>query len=203
MKRSAAIGFTSYETNDNLWRVMVEIIMITRGPSAMAFPHDDLPSPYTVGIVAMKQDSPEALNIKLAVRAVLAEMTHTGDGRAFVDQMDSAGFNMDFLNQICRDAPDVSTCLYWRLGAIADVLRQAGRGDGRGESRGTLINCKGCYADCEPSDTVDVIDLFRLLSDWDRTDLPISDLDESGRVDVFDLFLLLGGWGPCVPPGPG
>ena len=203
MKRVGKIEFTDPDTSYNLWRAAVEIIVLTRGLDAVIFPADDVSMFYTVEMAPLDRDSPALHNSGLALQAVFAEMESTGSGRQYIDQMDPAGFDHEFLDRLCADAPDQLTCLHWRLGAIADVLKQAGRGTaGGGDDARGGTPCRGCLADCVPNDAVDVNDLFLLLADWDRTDAPVTDLNDSGRVDIFDLFLLLDSWGACVPPAP-
>lgn len=204
MERSADIGFNDPETNDNMWRIVLEIIVFARGLEDVEFPERDMPTAYNVSMKPLDANSTEAHNVELAIHTVLAEMERVGAGRYYAEQMDPNAFDEKFIDGVCKHAPDDMTCIYWRLSDIADVLRQAGNGNGQsdGASRGGIINCKGCYADCVPNDAVDPNDLFGLLANWDTGNATF-DLNSSGLIDVHDLFLMLAAWGPCVGQGPG
>ncbi len=52
-----------------------------------------------------------------------------------------------------------------------------------------------CPADVTGDDTVDVLDLLELLSQWGTPGT--ADITGDGVVDVLDLLELLGAWGPC------
>ena len=64
-----------------------------------------------------------------------------------------------------------------------------------------------CYADLDGNESVDVLDLLEVLSQWgtipDPRDPPLTaDFDFSESVDIFDFLLLLNRWGDCPPPLP-
>ena len=64
-----------------------------------------------------------------------------------------------------------------------------------------------CYADLNQNDSVEVLDLLEVLSQWGdiaepHEPPPSADFNRSDIVDIFDFLILLGRWGPCPPPLP-
>ena len=53
-----------------------------------------------------------------------------------------------------------------------------------------------CPADLNDDETVDIDDVFAVLSYWGQSGVP-ADINEDGVVDIDDLFAVLADWGPC------
>ena len=66
-------------------------------------------------------------------------------------------------------------------------------------NNGVPDECEGlfCDADLDNNCTVDIDDLFAVLSAWGPCNECPEDLDDNGNVDIDDIFEVLAAWGPC------
>lgn len=102
----------------------------------------------------------------------------------------------------------------WLLREAFDVSDDGwivGWGLVNGIARGFVLEPDGltCSADLAsfttgnihcPDGSVDVLDLFLLLANWNTDGVGADLASPLDDVDVFDLFVLLGAWGPCSNP---
>jgi hypothetical protein len=63
------------------------------------------------------------------------------------------------------------------------------------------IGPDNCVADITPSPggngTVNIDDLFAVISNWGPCPGCAADINQSGIVDIDDVLIVVSGWGPC------
>jgi hypothetical protein len=199
--RIDAIGFDDPSVSYALWRMVVEVMILARGPSFIVFPEADAFSLWDVAAADLRDDPVALRNGDVVMRALIAEMLEAGRGRPVLERIDAAGLDAGLYALICGGLEGSGLdCLHERLAVIAAVLRgtEPGGGEAGPAAGGVQPTCPGCHADIVASDAVDIEDLLELLAAWLATGHP-ADLDGSGVVGIGDLVDLLSHWGACAP----
>jgi hypothetical protein len=189
-----------------LWRVAIEVAILSRGAAYVVFPQEAFTA-ADVAVADLRRRPDLERNGDVAFAVLLAEIEQPGSGRAIASRIDERALDRDLLSGICGGAAqrdgrvgsrDLRRCLYERLAALAAALRRPGdEADGGAAAGEVQPQCPGCPGDVVPSDAVDFQDLIALLAAWE-TAAPEADLDGNGIVGFGDLLQLLLAWGNCA-----
>jgi hypothetical protein len=200
-RRIAAIDFDNPTVSYGLWRMVVEVLMLSRGETYVSFPPDDAYSLWEVAVGDLRGEPAARRNGDVAIRALLAEIREKGTGRKILERIDVTALDRAFYGRFC-DSPDLRACLYER---IADMGAVIGAGAGAEPAQAAAAgegpvhpDCPGCPGDVELDDGVNFGDVLAILSFWGDTDFPAGDLDGDGEVGFGDLVGVLSRWGPCA-----
>jgi hypothetical protein len=199
LERLDEIPFTDDRVANGLGRIVLEVMLLSRGPDSVTYPDAGSGSVRDL-VVNDLTDRPCAdRNGELAIAALLAEMRGAGWGTRHAAQIDEGCLDGEMFAGFCDDAP--AECLQSLIGVFGDALGRAGR-DGL-EEVGLGADCHPGPGDVNGDGVVSSEDLLDLLSAWGPCPNPNDpdpmacpwDFDETETVSTNDLLILLTNWG--------
>ncbi|MHC4948478.1 MAG: hypothetical protein ACYTG1_09475 [Planctomycetota bacterium] len=198
------LGYVEPRLADGLWRVTVEVLMLTAGSDVLRFPTSDGFRSEEALMKDLSADPALADLADLALRALLAEIRTAGSGRPFIDEIESRGLaarlDPSIYALVCRDEPTNTDCLYRRLVDMGEAIGRGGRGgvaaNGFG---GGCAEGPACPTDATSDLVTDVADLLFILGYWGPVANPWDRGDTNGdaMIDVTDMLAVMAAWGPC------